>query len=247
MTYLCDWCGEEIGGQRGCARLDANGLHSDRGLVWFEASHYHAGAFDDSAYPIYSVGRGTDRVSTAQREIHGARAWTASDNRSLTARLRKQSGMHFDDNDSCLLQALRLLDAHHATNRPVTPREQRARDLAASREADEVWRQTPRERREVLLFQVLGDEALILRELTERMNGELGFPQPPGTRAPRAVYDGSVRSLVQRMLRDGQLERKSETFNKTHMRYRYFRRRGLEGPIADLERAYRDDSEREEA
>jgi hypothetical protein len=47
-----------------------------------------------SAYPIYSVGRGTDRVSTAQREIHGARAWTASDNRSLTARLRKQSGMH---------------------------------------------------------------------------------------------------------------------------------------------------------
>jgi hypothetical protein len=197
MTYLCDWCGEEIGGQRGCASLNANGLHSDRGLVWAEASHYHAGAFDDG--------------------------------------------------DSCLLQALRLLDAHHATNRPVTPREQRARDLAASREADEVWRQTPRERRETLLFQVLGDEALILRELTERMNGELGFPQPPGTRAPRAVYDGSVRSLVQRMLRDGQLERESETFNKTHMRYRYFRRRGLEGPIAGLERAYRDDSEREEA
>jgi hypothetical protein len=52
-------------------------------------------AFVASAYPIYSVGRGTDRVSTAQREIHGARAWTASDNRSLTARLRKQSGMHF--------------------------------------------------------------------------------------------------------------------------------------------------------
>src|SRR5665811_613003 len=50
--------------------------------------------FTRSAYPIYSVGRGTDRVSTAQREIHGARAWTASDNRSLTARLRKQSGMH---------------------------------------------------------------------------------------------------------------------------------------------------------
>jgi len=52
-------------------------------------------ALPRSAYPIYSVGRGTDRVSTAQREIHGARAWTASDNRSLTARLRKQSGMHF--------------------------------------------------------------------------------------------------------------------------------------------------------
>jgi len=55
----------------------------------------NAYAVAQSAYPIYSVGRGTDRVSTAQREIQGARAWTASDNRSLTARLRKQSGMHF--------------------------------------------------------------------------------------------------------------------------------------------------------
>jgi hypothetical protein len=46
-----------------------------------------------------------------------------------------------------------------------------------------------------------------------------------------------------RLLREGQVERQAERFNKSHTRYRYSCRRALEGPIADLDRAYRDDGE----
>jgi hypothetical protein len=78
--------------------------------------------------------------------------------------------------------------------------------------------------------------------MTKRMNRELGFPEPErGTYAPRAVYGNELRALVMRLFRDGQLKREAETFNKTHTRYRYFRRRGLEGPIVDLEQAYHDE------
>jgi hypothetical protein len=101
------------------------------------------------------------------------------------------------------------------------------------RERRDVWAGTPRERRESLLFQVLGDERLILRELTSRMNAELGTPD----HGPHsAVYQGHVRSLVMRMFHAGQLERAGETF-KNKPRWRYFRKRGLDGPIVDLERA----------
>ena len=81
------------------------------------------------------------------------------------------AGAH-DDDDSCLLQALRLLDAHHATSRPVPPREQRARNEAAHREAQKLWERMPSERRETLLLHVLGDEQLIIREVTDRINRE---------------------------------------------------------------------------
>jgi hypothetical protein len=101
-----------------------------------------------------------------------------------------------------------------------------------------------RERRESLLFQVLGDERLILRELTSRLNAELGTPdhEPYSALVAEPVYQGNVRSLVMRMFHAGQLERVAESFkNKT--RYRYFRKRGLDGPIVDLERAYHEGGE----
>jgi hypothetical protein len=44
-----------------------------------------------------------------------------------------------------------------------------------------------------------------------------------------------------RMWRAGQLEREAEPFNGRHVRYRYSGKRGLEGPIAGLERVYHDD------
>jgi hypothetical protein len=112
------------------------------------------------------------------------------------------------------------------------------RELAEIRERRNVWAQIPRERRESLLFQVLGDERLILRELTSRLNAELGTPD----RKSSSVDDGNVRSLVMRMFHAGQLERAEETF-KNKPRYRYFRKRGLDGPIVDLERAYHHDDE----
>jgi len=182
MSYICDWCGEEIQ-EGGYGAMIALGVRL----------HFH-------------------------EDYHG-------------------------DDDSCVLQALRLLDSRCATSRPVPPREQRARDRAAMEESQKVWGRLPRERRETLLLHVLGDEQLIIREVTDRMNRELGCPQRKNEWKPTAVYPGNVTALIKRLWRGGQLERLPETFNKTHTRYRYFRSRVLDGPIADLERAYEDDSE----
>lgn len=145
---------------------------------------------------------------------------------------RQHPNRHFHvgasgDDESCLLLAL---DAWESAERPKSAREQRA-------EAEDAWNRLARERREVLLLQALGDERLIIRELVERMNAELGFPQQKGEYRIRALYGPEVTGLVRRMWRQGQLEREAETFNVNHTRYRYSRRRGLEGPIADLERA----------
>jgi hypothetical protein len=91
-----------------------------------------------------------------------------------------------------------------------------AEQLAESRAAERVWREIPRERREALLFQVLGDERLTIPELADRMNSEIGH-EPT-----RVVYEGHARKLVSRLLKEGQLKREAETFNKSHTRYRYF-------------------------
>jgi hypothetical protein len=92
------------------------------------------------------------------------------------------------------------------------------------------WSQLSRERRETLVLQALGDKRQTLRELAAGMNRELGLD-----RRPKMILPSEPASLVKRMWRDGQLLREPETFNKTHMRYRYSRNRTLEGPIADLE------------
>ena len=106
------------------------------------------------------------------------------------------------------------------------------------KEAEALWQQMPRERREALLFQALGDERSVIRELTDRMNRELGYPRVEGAYRVRALYGNEVGSLVKRLWRSGQLDRDAEIFNVNHMRYRYFRKRRLDGAIADLERAY---------
>jgi ribonuclease D len=119
-------------------------------------------------------------------------------------------------------------------------RHERTQDrYAAEAEATDAWRRTPAAARESLLLRVLGDERLILRQLTSRLNAELGYPTGKGC----SVYENNVRNLATRMLRAGQLEREAETFNKTHTRYRYFRKRTLEGPIIDLERTYQEGGE----
>jgi hypothetical protein len=110
----------------------------------------------------------------------------------------------------------------------------------AANERRRAWQQMSRDQRENLLLHVLSDRQLLIRELTSRLNVELG---PADRKIDRTLYDSDVRSLVMRLFREGQLERESETFNKTHMRYRYMRRRELDGPIAGLERAYRAESE----
>jgi hypothetical protein len=105
-------------------------------------------------------------------------------------------------------------------------------------ERRDVWRRMPTPRRESLLFTALGDERLTIREIALRMNAQLGYAAED-----RVVPEYETRPLVRRLFRKGHVEREPETFNKTRTRYRYFRNRGLVGPIVDLERAYHDDTE----
>lgn len=104
---------------------------------------------------------------------------------------------------------------------------------AEHRELARTWDRVPRQRRESLIFQVLGDEQLTVRELTERLDPLL---------APGWIYQSSVASMVRRMFQQGHLDRIVESY-RNKPRYRYFRKAGLDGPIADLERAYHDNGE----
>ncbi|MDQ6779175.1 MAG: hypothetical protein M3071_23795, partial [Actinomycetota bacterium] len=116
------------------------------------------------------------------------------------------------------------------------------RDNEKMREAHAAWA-IPPARREGLLLQVLGDERLVIRELTDRLNAELRFPSSENRWY--AVYQSHVRSLLMRMVREGQLERTPEMF-KNKVRYRYSRKLPLEGPIVGLERTYQDDQDDQE-
>jgi len=114
----------------------------------------------------------------------------------------------------------------------------RDEDFGDQDERRDGWRRTPKERRESLLLHALGDDRLVMREITARMNVEL----TPKRARYRTLCETDVRGLVNRMFRGGQLDRVEDPF-KNKVRYRYFRKSGLEGPIVNLERAYHDDDE----
>jgi hypothetical protein len=144
------------------------------------------------------------------------------------------AGAHNDD-DSCFLRALSAFEDHLATNSP----QPRVVDHVKQRqEARDVWGQLSSERREALLLNALADNRLTIRELASGMATELGYA--PDDRAG-ALGEYYTRPLVRRLFRDGQLERVAEEF-KGKTRYRYLRKRALEGPIVELERAYHDES-----
>ena len=98
-----------------------------------------------------------------------------------------------------------------------------------------VWKETPEDRRETLVLQALGNEQLTIREVMARVNFELGATDD----GSRFVCEGDVRRVVMRMFDGGQLERAKEVF-RNKPRFRYFRITRLDGPIAELERAYHD-------
>jgi hypothetical protein len=114
-------------------------------------------------------------------------------------------------------------------------RDEKEREHAEWRECRNAWKRIPAERRESLVLQVLGAERLIIRELASRMNNEMGWAES----RPGNIHESDVRPVVRRMLHADQLERVAEPF-KGSVRYRYFRKQGLDGPIAGLERAYHD-------
>ncbi len=117
-------------------------------------------------------------------------------------------------------------------------RKARDEDLAELHRREAHWRASPIERREAILLEALGDEGRTRREIADKMNelvgGNVGIHP--------VLRPSSLQTLLPRMLDSGQLVREKEVF-QNKPRWRYFRARGLDGPIADLDRAYRDDRE----
>lgn len=128
--------------------------------------------------------------------------------------------------------------------RPSTPaRSARVSEVdAAFAQLDQCWKPLTHERRVSLVLDVLGDDALTVREITGRISERFRTPEC-GSR--RIVYETYARPLLRKMFLTGQIDRHAETRGKPGSkatRYRYSARRQLDGPIADLERAFHQDA-----
>jgi hypothetical protein len=105
--------------------------------------------------------------------------------------------------------------------------------------AQVAWQSLSRERREAAVLDVLGDEQLTRTEIAKRLDAKLRTPECGRW---GVVYVSYVRPVLERMVNARQLERETELF-KNKPRHRYSRRRGLDGPIADLERRFHETGE----
>ena len=130
------------------------------------------------------------------------------------------------------------LDVHRTYNQIKAALARETGEASGGSEADsrlrrQAWLVMPRGDRTRLLLQELGDRRLTINELTDRVSE---------ARADIDVYEGDIRALVYRLCREGELDRAGERRcrgdHKGSIRYRYFRNTTLDGPIADLERAF---------
>jgi hypothetical protein len=120
---------------------------------------------------------------------------------------------------------------HEDTAPPTEPR----RDLhdvrrAAYAAAREAWQATPKHERRRLALDTLGDAALTVRELLDRMRAA----------APEladALHESNTRRLLTDLVTRGEVHREGERW-KNRTRYRYRRAAELRGPIADLDRQF---------
>lgn len=155
---------------------------------------------------------------------------------------------HAVGEECCLAQAVAVLLGHaqragsgNPTSRPPRGVEREAHQLEEHRLDDERrhgWRLLSMDRREAFVFQFLGDDHLTIAELTKRFEAEL---EPD-----IAIYESHVRGIVTRMFNTGQLAREGEEWH-SRIRYRYLRKRELEGPIVELDAMLRADGDEERA
>jgi hypothetical protein len=118
--------------------------------------------------------------------------------------------------------------ADETAENETTVREDR---WAAQREARAEWESLGKERRQWVALQVLGDDRLTAREVFERVARNFN---------EGAVYRSDIDPVLKRLLDAREVERVREQRGK-RMLWVWSRRTALEGPIADLERALRDD------
>lgn len=108
-----------------------------------------------------------------------------------------------------------------------------------SEERKECWRRRHEQRaqwtklsmleRNRLTLELLGEDQLTVREVMDRLRGELG---------EAAVGDVDARGVLKRLLDAEEVHRKLDPNSGGTVRYRYFRNTHLSGPIVDLERTF---------
>lgn len=93
----------------------------------------------------------------------------------------------------------------------------------------ERWGDLPIPQRQAHVLEHLGEDRLTISELTTVLEKALHVDY--------SVYENWVRSAVNRMFKEGKLQREGEQWH-SRIRYRYYVPRELEGPIADLQRQF---------
>jgi len=106
------------------------------------------------------------------------------------------------------------------------------------REHREQWTKLSKPERNRLTLELLGEDQLTVREVMDRLRGELG---------ESAVGDGDTRGVLKRLLDAEEVHRKLDPNSGGTVRYRYFRNTHLSGPIVDLDRTFHEPTEDEEA
>jgi predicted transcriptional regulator len=139
------------------------------------------------------------------------------------------------DGKSCYAVFLDALeDALRNTEAPARPisREERYR---LDKEAEARWFDLSLADRHRFILEVLGTERLTVTQITERLDA---------LREDWKVWRSSVTQTLTRLFERGDLCRESELY-RNRPRYRYFfQPADLSGPIADLERMFREGDDR---
>lgn len=140
-----------------------------------------------------------------------------------------------DDRERSLDEAKDLLNTlKTSADREREERERRLREHRERQALRARWTNLTNERRESLVLHALADARCTALEICERVNEALG-----ATGEWSAVYGNDVERIVRQMFKAGQFERALDPRTRRR-RYVYFRKRGLDGPIAELERAFHD-------
>lgn len=129
---------------------------------------------------------------------------------SVVEYIEKYEETEADDHDSAPLLTRPGFDSHDAERG----------------EREQAWSRWPMERKRAMVLDVLGDDRLTGKELAQRYR--------EAVKDDFDVYQDQVLYIVGKML-GSEVDRELEPWS-SRGRYRYFRKVGLEGPIADLQR-----------
>lgn len=137
---------------------------------------------------------------------------------------------------NCLKSSLEDWDKPKTTV-ASTESEERAERWRRHHEQRAQWKRLSMPERNRLTLELLGEDQLTVREVMDRLRGELG---------ESAVGDGDTRGVLKRLLDAEEVHRKLEPNTCGAVRYRYFRNTHLSGPIVDLERTFHEQEQGEQ-